>query len=207
MLLRGVKFPPPTLDKTDIEIIKSKAQNSGRSFGGAPLRNGNGKGGRINYAASDRNDRPNPFAAHLDPGFVPPPHLGVPMPPPGWVPPPPGSVGFSMGPPPPPPRGGFADSYRPSYPPAPPVPPQPQGYQYGGYYGQGSHYSPPQHGSYSYSGQSSYYGQGSHYSRQQFGSSYGDRREDGNYRGGYHDQPRQGRDSYHPRRSDGYGRY
>ncbi|KAL2004134.1 hypothetical protein VTN02DRAFT_6598 [Thermoascus thermophilus] len=201
MLLRGVKFPPPTLDKTDIEIIKSKAQNSGRSFGGAPLRNGNGRGGRVNYAA---NDRPNPFAAHLNPGFVPPPHLGMPMPPPGWVPPPPGSVGFSRGPPPPPPRGGLADSYRL----APPVPPQPQAYQHGGYHGQGNHYSQPQQGSYGYSSQASYYGQASHSNRPQSGSSYNDRREDGNhYRGGYHDQPRRGRDSYPPRRNDGYGRY
>nr|7OPK_A Chain A, 5'-3' exoribonuclease [Thermochaetoides thermophila DSM 1495] len=39
MLLRGVKLPPPALSRSDIEIIRSKAKNAGRSYGGAPLRN------------------------------------------------------------------------------------------------------------------------------------------------------------------------
>ncbi|TQB72974.1 5'-3' exoribonuclease 2 [Monascus purpureus] len=69
MLLRGVKFPPPALDQADIQAVKSKAQNSGRSFGGVPFRNGrNDRSGGISYTA----DRPNPFAAHLDPNFMPP---------------------------------------------------------------------------------------------------------------------------------------
>ncbi|RJE25031.1 hypothetical protein PHISCL_02624 [Aspergillus sclerotialis] len=131
MLLRGVKFGPPALDNADIQGVKSKAQHSGRSFGGAPLRNGGDRGSRINFAS----DRPNPFAAHLDPSFVPPPNLSAPMMPSGWVPPVPGSAGFSRGPPPPP-RGGMSGSYRPPYPPAGP----PQGYPPTGY-GQG--YYPP----------------------------------------------------------------
>ena len=73
MLLRGVHFPPRTLDRSDIEATKTQASRSGRSFGGAPLRgghsNGRGRGGQMNYA----NDRPNPFAPYVDPQFVPPP--------------------------------------------------------------------------------------------------------------------------------------
>lgn len=105
MLLRGVKFPEPALDYGDIQAVKSKAQSSGRSFGGAPFRGNNGgnRGGRINYASQER---PNPFAAHLDPNFKP---AGNPAPS-GWVPPMPGSTGYSRGPPPPP-RGGGMSGY------------------------------------------------------------------------------------------------
>lgn len=90
MLLRGVELPQKVLDNSDLAILKSKARNSGRDFGGAPLydnrrqdpmdRPQNGRGGRINYAA----DRPpqqmpappgfdsnNPFAKLLDPRFAP----------------------------------------------------------------------------------------------------------------------------------------
>jgi 5'-3' exoribonuclease 2 len=94
MLLRGVKFPPPTLDEAEIQAVKSKAQHSGRWFGGAPLRNGHGnnRGGRMNYTA----DRPNPFAAHLDPTFTPPPRSSdVQNPSHGWAPPPPGAYSYS----------------------------------------------------------------------------------------------------------------
>ena len=87
MLLRGVELPPKVLDNSDVAILKSKARNSGRDFGGAPLYDNrrqdpmdqpqNGRGGRINYAA-DRPPPPppgqnsnNPFAAFLDPGFAP----------------------------------------------------------------------------------------------------------------------------------------
>lgn len=104
MLLRGVKFPEPALDYGDIMAVKNKAQNSGRSFGGAPFRNNNGgnRGGRINYGNQER-ERPNPFAAHLDPNFKPAGNNA----PSGWVPPMPGSTGFSRGPPGPP-RGGMS---------------------------------------------------------------------------------------------------
>lgn len=75
MLLAGVKFDPQALDMNDIDNTRNRARTSGRSFGGAPLRNGsNGHGGgrgRIDYSES----RPNPFAGHLQPGFVPPPHI------------------------------------------------------------------------------------------------------------------------------------
>ncbi|KAL4895826.1 XRN 5'-3' exonuclease N-terminus-domain-containing protein [Aspergillus ambiguus] len=110
MLLRGVKFPPPALDQGDIQAVKSKANHSGRSFGGAPFRNNGNRGGRINYAS----DRPNPFAAHLDPKFMPGANAaaGAPMMPAGWTPPAPGSTGYSRGPPPPP-RGGGRGGYPP----------------------------------------------------------------------------------------------
>ena len=113
MLLRGVKEPAKQLDHTDIAILKSKARTSGRSYGGAPLNDGyrngsygngggSGRGGRevgnISFQA-DRGpppqydqqrgagdvDRSNPFAAFLDPKFVPPPVVGAN----GRAPPPP----------------------------------------------------------------------------------------------------------------------
>lgn len=105
MLLRGVEFGPPALDRGDIEAIKGRAGRSGRSYGGAPLRgdhsNGRGRGGQINYAES----RPNPFAAHINPNFSPqkvPNNLrgGLPPPPSGnWGPPPPGTESSWRGPP------------------------------------------------------------------------------------------------------------
>ncbi|KAK4941630.1 5'-3' exoribonuclease 2 [Elasticomyces elasticus] len=97
MLFPGVVLPPAVLDKGDLAILRSKARNSGRDFGGAPLydntrrdhQDQQNRGGRINYAA----DRPphnagppsnsnNPFAALLDPRFVPPPSGRGPPPPP-----------------------------------------------------------------------------------------------------------------------------
>ncbi|KAM0797988.1 exoribonuclease 2 [Usnea florida] len=99
MLLRGVKVGPATLDRADIEATKGRAMSSGRSHGGAPLGggrgNGRGRGGHMNYS----NDRPNPFAQHLKPGFAPPPNgFGRGAPPPGQ---------FNSYPPPPPPRTYF----------------------------------------------------------------------------------------------------
>jgi len=111
MLFPGVVLPPPVLDKSDLAILKSKARNSGRDFGGAPLydntrrdpRDQQNRGGRINYAV----DRPpvdagppgtsgdNPFAAFLDPRFAP----GMPGP------------GRGMPPPPQPPRYGAQNDY------------------------------------------------------------------------------------------------
>lgn len=165
MLLKGVKFPPATLDRSDIEAVKGKAGRSGRSYGGAPLRsdNGNGRGrGQFNYA----DPRPNPFAAHLPPGFssanAPGNYRGPPPPPTGsgWIPPPSGSDPFMRGPPPPP-TAGYPYGYQ----------PQPQGYQYtapsqshnayqnggqynGGYMDNGqradTYRGPPQPGDYSY---------------------------------------------------------
>ncbi|MCJ1390364.1 5'-3' exoribonuclease 2 [Xylographa bjoerkii] len=71
MLLRGVKFAPSALDRADIEATKGRANRSGRSYGGAPLRgnSGNGRGrGNFDYSSS----RPNPFAEYVNPGFAPP---------------------------------------------------------------------------------------------------------------------------------------
>ena len=93
MLLRGVKFEPPTLTREDIEATKGRASHSGRSHGGAPLGRGRGRGNQMNYGG----DRPNPFAAHVNPNFPPPPSFGR-----GGPPPPPG--GQYNGYPPPPPR-------------------------------------------------------------------------------------------------------
>lgn len=167
MLLKGVKFPPVALDRSDIEAVKGKASRSGRSHGGAPLRSdyGNGRGrGQFNYA----DPRPNPFAAHLPPGFsavnAPGNYRGPPPPPAGsnWIPPPSALDPFMRGPPPPP-TAGFPYGY----------PPQPQGYQHnppsqshnafqnggqytGGYVDNGrrteSYRGPPQPGDYGYNG-------------------------------------------------------
>jgi len=164
MLLRGVTIPPPTLDRADIEATKSAARNSGRSHGGAPLRggrgNGRGRGGNINYA---NNNRTNPFAAHINPSFVPPPnfHGQGPPPPPGqfqsYSPQPPGGNGYYNGPPPP--QAGYYNGQGP--PPAHGRPPGPPPIPQGGYYN-----SAPQNG----------YGQnGNYYQPQQGGRYHGGR--------------------------------
>lgn len=170
MLLRGIKPAPAALDRSDIEATKGRANHSGRSHGGAPLRGGygnsRGRGGQVNYQSEAR---PNPFAAHINPGFAPP---GVPNnyrggPPPqptqGW-PPPPGADPFQRGPPPP--YGGNSNGYPPTnqghnhHGPQPSphngyynVPPQPthNGYHNGNYGNQGpnhNYYGPPQDGRY-----------------------------------------------------------
>ncbi|RVX66007.1 5'-3' exoribonuclease 2 [Exophiala mesophila] len=100
MLFPGVVLPPPALDQSDLNILRSKARYSGRDFGGAPLYDNTrrdprdqNRGGRINYAA-DRAplnsagppppayDQNNPFAALLDPRFAPGSGRGPPPPPP-----------------------------------------------------------------------------------------------------------------------------
>ena len=128
MLLRGVKFSPPALDRADIEATKGKANRSGRSFGGAPIRgdysNNNGRGrDQISYADS----RPNPFAAHINPNYAPPSVSSnfrgppPPQPPHGWLPQPPGAQAFRGDAPPPRPLGG-------GVPYGHPPPPQQYGY-------------------------------------------------------------------------------
>lgn len=117
MLLRGVEFGSPALDRGDIEATKGRANRSGRSYGGAPLRgdhsNGRGRGSQMSYADS----RPNPFAAHINPNFShqgnPNSHRGGPPPPPmgSWSPPPAGLESSWRGPPPPPPPGYGGPSY------------------------------------------------------------------------------------------------
>lgn len=234
MLLRGVKEPTKQLDHTDIAILKSKARNSGRSHGGAPLdgghRNGSygnggggGRGGRGGGHISFQADRPpppqydqqrggrgggdvdpsNPFAAFLDPKFMPPP-IGAN----GRVPPPPTPQQHGRGPPS---AGSNAHGY---------------GYgqrddgngsggggglQRGGAYGRGpEQYGGSQGGRGGAGGRSvsdSYYGSAS-------GQSYG--QGQGQDRGGYGGSGNAGgrggsgsqnhRGSYDPRYGDGYGR-
>ncbi|KAL2821287.1 XRN 5'-3' exonuclease N-terminus-domain-containing protein [Aspergillus cavernicola] len=191
MLLRGVKFNQPALDNSDIQATKSRAQHSGRSYGGAPFRGGH-RGGRMNYAG----DRPNPFAAHLDPKFVPAGNQSAPMGmPSGWAPPSSGSGNFSRGPPPPP-RGGASHSYG--------------SQQYGSYPGHGQQQRSYQQTNY---GQGDYHNRGppAHYnngSADQYNgrsSGYGSQepRGGGYHRGGGH----RGRDNYSSRNQGGYGRY
>ncbi|RAH65596.1 5'-_3' exoribonculease Dhp1 [Aspergillus aculeatinus CBS 121060] len=186
MLLRGVKLPQPALDNGDIQAVKSRAQHSGRSFGGAPFRNG--RGGRMNYA-SNRNDsdRPNPFAAHLDPKFAPPGSSSAPMGmSSGWAPPGSGHGGYSRGPPPPP-RGGS--------------------YHRGGHYSGQQHQNAPGN-NYDYYGRSQqgYYQQGSYGNNS--GNQYQGRHGGGGGNGGYGRGGYQGRDHYSSRGSGGgYGRY
>lgn len=125
MLLRGVKIPPPALNRADIEATKGRANKSGRSYGGAPLRNdhynGRGRGGRIDYA----DVRPHPYPPQVTAGFAPQAAPGNYHPPPmrGWAQPlsgPPSSYGNPYGYPQPP--GNFAHAQ------APPPPP-PHNYQ------------------------------------------------------------------------------
>ncbi|KAJ5961188.1 5'-3' exoribonuclease 2 [Penicillium vulpinum] len=188
MLLRGVKLPTPMLDSNDIRATQNRSQNSGRSFGGAPFQ-GRGRGGRMNYAS----DRPNPFAAHLDPKFNSGPQGGpggAPMVPPGWVPPGQGYGGYARGPPPPP-RGGMSHQYPPQH------PPQHQsqhGYQQpGDYYGQ-------QNNQYNQGGQYNNVHQSGYGSQDYRGGRGGNR--GGRGRGG------QNRDHYsHNQGGAGYNRY
>lgn len=51
MLLRGVQLAPPLLNHTDLDIIRSKATHSGRSFGGAQFSRSNSGRGRGRYAS------------------------------------------------------------------------------------------------------------------------------------------------------------
>ncbi|KAI1494422.1 exoribonuclease Dhp1 [Biscogniauxia mediterranea] len=152
MLLRGAKPPTPALNRSDIEELKGKMRNSGRSHGGAPLGRNNSeqnRRGRINYGSDsrrDRNDRPpyqhgNGNGNRYNGGNAYP--VPAPVPPPGWAPPPPGFPGFGNGfPPPPPPayQNGGRNAYGNGY-----------GGNYGGGYGGGQGYGerhppPPQNG-------------------------------------------------------------
>lgn len=144
MLFPGVNLPLAALDKSDLAILRSKARNSGRDFGGAPLydntridpldRNHRGNG-RINYAA-DRS-----------PMGPPPPGVGVPPP----MPIPPPGVNANNNPfaafldP------AFAGKGMPMHGHAPPPPPPPPHYyagQGGHNGGQGQRQQQPGHGGY-----------------------------------------------------------
>ncbi|EEH20189.1 5'-3' exoribonuclease 2 [Paracoccidioides brasiliensis Pb03] len=213
MLLRGVKPNPPVLDKADIEVTRNKAQRSGRSFGGVPFSNGRGRGGQMSYGGNrPNNDRPNPFAAHINPDFVPPPipppHMGGP--PAGWAPPPPGIVG-----------GAYGASRFDRLPQAHPYQQQ-RSHSYPHQSGQRGQYSqsynqPREYGQDRLSGQTQQYGQRGGYGQYRGdhntsggggggGGNAGRARGGGSYRGrgrGYY----QGQNTYNGNRNDGYGRY
>ncbi|KAI1262337.1 exoribonuclease Dhp1 [Xylariaceae sp. FL1019] len=140
MLLRGVQMPVPALNGSDIEELKGKARNSGRSYRGGSLgqHRGNGRTDRINYGPNSQhqprhNNGNNYNNRNSYPGPQPP------MVPPGWAPPPPpGFPGFGNGPPPPPPnyqgnhRGNYNDGYNSG-----------RGGPSGGNQGYGQRYAPP----------------------------------------------------------------
>ena len=144
MLLRGVKFPPPALDRADIEETKNRAGRNGRSYGGAPFRPENGRGrGRMDYSARPPLPLPPPHYA-APPYSMPPAFREGPFAPPygpptgyqtpswprqpdgqAWVPyqaPPP----YGHGPPAPGPPTPFSHGYPApmgNYRPPPPPPP------------------------------------------------------------------------------------
>ncbi|KAI0397176.1 exoribonuclease Dhp1 [Xylariaceae sp. FL0594] len=115
MLLRGVKLPTPALTSSDIEELKGKARNNGRSYRGAPLgrQYDDGRRERMNYGQDSRRgggDR-QPSRYYNGPGYNGPPSYPVPpVIPPGWAPPPPGFPGFGSGVPPPPPPAYLGNS-------------------------------------------------------------------------------------------------
>ncbi|KAI6780302.1 5'-3' exoribonuclease-like protein [Emericellopsis cladophorae] len=166
MLLRGAKLPPPALNRSDIEIMKSKSRRGGRNHGGAPLGRFDHNSGRhepVNYGPNGNGQRGGGYrggrgggrggngGGGYGRGGYPPQQSFPGAPPPGWQPPPPGGPGFGMGGPPPPPptyqqqggRGGYNNGWAP--PPGPPGPP--------GYYGQYQGQPPPPAPSYRGNGQ------------------------------------------------------
>ena len=144
MLLRGVKLPTAALDRSDIEILRSKSQRSGRSYGGVPLGRSNHNGDRrgpINYdygpgRPHQRQDQPDRAPNFRSNGYQ--QRNSYPVPGPSsttWSPPPPpGYPGFGVGLPPPPPpahlygNGSYEQNYGRNqgyggrYPPPPPPP-------------------------------------------------------------------------------------
>lgn len=80
MLFPGVVLPPAVLDKSDVAILKSKARNSGRDFGGAPLYDNSRRDRmdtqfrqpRVNYAA-DRPPLPQNGGRNGSGAYPPPP--------------------------------------------------------------------------------------------------------------------------------------
>lgn len=160
MLMRGVEMPKRILNDEDIAETRNQASRTGRSYGGAPLRgNGRGgrgggyRGGRMDYTANapppqhDSYNTNNPFAAHINPRYLP-QNGAPPPPPPGWgapYPPPqmPGPYGNQYGQMPPmPPQGGYNGGYS------------------GGYGGQGGYPQYPQDPRYGYGGPPARGGQG-----------------------------------------------
>jgi len=196
VLLHGAKPPPAVLDRSDIELLKSKSNKSGRSYGGVPFGgnnrggyNGN-RGGMINYGpgqgGQNRQGGRDSYQSHGNGyGNGQPPRNSYQQPPANWIPPPPGMAGFGSGPPPPPPGyGGHNQGYGNNrY--AMPGPPPPQhgghqgGYQ-GGYQGQGHQggYQGGHQGGYQSGPPGQQHGQGRQYDNR------GGQRDNRGYRGG-----------------------
>lgn len=104
MLLRGVQMPSSVLTRSDIEVIRGRANRNGRGYGGAPLDRfnpGNGRREPVHYGANTTRP-PWPDRRHNAQGHGQPSH-GIPTPHHSWHPPPPGTPGFGIGLPPPPP--------------------------------------------------------------------------------------------------------
>lgn len=74
MLLRGVRLPPPFLNHIELDIIRSKATNSGRSFGGAQFSRGNNSGRDRGRYGSDSYHPPD-FSYQSN--RAPMPHVGI----------------------------------------------------------------------------------------------------------------------------------
>ncbi|KAI5789728.1 exoribonculease Dhp1 [Peziza echinospora] len=111
MLLRGVKFGPPVLNRGDLEMVRNKASNSGRSYGGAPFgrggggyrgRGGGGGGGGRGGGYNNYNNNETSYQSNRGQNQ-------------GYGGPPPRNYGGSGG-------GGYGNSNQW----APPVPPIPQ---------------------------------------------------------------------------------
>lgn len=129
MLLRGVKFPPPALNQSDIEATRGRASKTGRSYGGVPLK-GDGRGrNSFSFTSSDQHTSAlgHQHSYGSQNGYN---GSNYPIPPPGWQPPPPGMSGFARGPPPPPP--GTYGTYGRGQTQAPPGYSQPSNRGYGG---------------------------------------------------------------------------
>ncbi|CAM1509245.1 Fc.00g029840.m01.CDS01 [Cosmosporella sp. VM-42] len=103
MLLRGAKLPQPALTRSDIEIMRGKANRGGRSHGGAPLnRPGQGQGGREAIHYGPHGSRGGYRGGRNQNGHGrPDPYQSAPQPPP------PGAPGFGIGVPPPPPPAHY----------------------------------------------------------------------------------------------------
>ncbi|KAK1761141.1 exoribonuclease 2 [Echria macrotheca] len=205
MLLQGVKLPKPALDRSDIEILKSKAQRSGRSYGGVPL---NGRGGynggrrdQINYGPDRQGGRGSgsyqtPRQSRGNGGSN--GYGNYNQPPPGWQPPtmppmPPNFPGFGAGVPPPPPPAYHGGQYNnrqygnDRYAPPPPPPGQHGGYPggagYQGGYPPGPPPPPQNYGQGRYDNGPS--GQGRQYDDRSYQGGRGrDNRDNRGYRGG-----------------------
>jgi 5'-3' exoribonuclease 2 len=113
MLLRGVKFPPSTLNASDIEQIKGRAARSGRAHGSVPLERDSRGYNSFNFAPAWQNNRHSQGPQKTYNGTS-----NYPCTPDtGWQPPSAGNGGFARGPPPPP-----SEAYG-SYGQKPPPPP------------------------------------------------------------------------------------